>query len=52
MEVAEVLNDCRSEQLRQLITEHNKAVRFLEAVKRALPDVELPELPLRIVKKK
>ncbi len=48
MATVEVLDDCRSEILRQLIIEHNKAVVFMEAVKQALPNNEFPELPRSI----
>lgn len=45
MAAIEVTQDCRSEQLRYLIKEHNKGVKFMEAVKKAFPSIELPELP-------
>lgn len=55
MEVGEVLDDCRSEQVRALIEEHNRGAEFMSRVRSLLEEVGikgLPPAPRKIIVKR
>jgi hypothetical protein len=55
VEVVEILDDCRSEQVRALIAEHNRGVDFLAAVRKIMVDggvKNLPPIPSKIFLKR